>query len=92
MAFTVSDHQSDLPFQWVHINGISLHFLLDSGSTITTIDSATYNKHKHALPQLEKFPDQVQGYPHSPLAVVGQFTATVAFGDASASETIVVVA
>jgi len=82
----------ELPHKWLQVNGVDLNFLLDTGSTITTIDEATYQKWQHNLPQLERFTDQIQGYPQQPLAVVGQFTATVAFGVSQTSEIIAVVA
>jgi len=82
----------ELPHQWLQINGVDLNFLLDTGSTISTIDEATYQKWQHCLPQLQRFTDQIQGYPEQPLAVVGQFAATVVFGVAQTSEIIAVVA
>ena len=82
----------ELPHKWLQVNGVDLNFLLNTGSTITTIDEATYQKWQYSLPQLERFTDQIQGYPQQPLAVVGQLTSTVAFGVSQTSEIIAVVA
>ena len=55
--------------------GVPVRFLLDSGSTITTI-----NEHMHlTMSDLShaKFQGQILGYSQTPLNVLGQFTADI---------------
>ena len=81
---------NNLPHQLLMVNNTEINFLLDTGSTITTISEDTFNSMRIKL-DIKKFHGQVLGYLHDPLHILGEFTGIITNGLHNRLENIAVV-
>ena len=89
-TFALHPQTGSLPRVNMDMNGISLKFLIDTGSSVNTIDEKSFNTLK-PQPHLEPYPNQIVGYPSNPLNILGTFETTLSTSNNSCTASIVVV-
>lgn len=93
ISYTIRHTQTrpsdELPHVNLDIDGKTVNFLIDTGSTVTTISEHVYQALNFR--KLQPFHDEILGYPNNPLAVIGQFSVNIRSNSAIRHETIAVI-